>query len=264
MFHYQLMIAYDGTDFAGFQFQSSDVRTVQGVLESALSCLDRGHAPRVKGAGRTDAGVHASGQVVSFALSREWAAFDLKKALNAMLPADMRALDASRAKPGFDACRDAVAKLYRYVLDMGAIQMPSRRRFCAHVVGPLDEKCVRDAAALFLGRQDFASLASSGGSTRTTVRHVRSCDVRFEPIEALQAGRSMIVDVEADGFLRKMARSLVGGIIAAGLGRRSPEDLRLALARADRKAWPSPAPARGLTLVRVDYSPLKDENRSLR
>jgi tRNA pseudouridine38-40 synthase len=265
MFQYRLTIAYDGTDFAGFQIQSSrGARTVQGVLETALSRLESGRTPRVKGAGRTDAGVHATGQVVSFALKREWAAERLRKALNALLSADLRVLDAASVAPEFDARRDAVAKLYRYVLDTGAIQLPSRRRFCAHVVTPLDEARVHDAAALFLGRRDFAALASSGGSTRTSIRQVYRCEVRFAPIEALPACRSMVVDMEADGFLRKMARSLVGGLIAAGQGRRSLEELRLGLAHADRKEWPPPAPARGLTLVRVDYSPLKDEIQPLR
>jgi tRNA pseudouridine38-40 synthase len=115
----------------------------------------------------------------------------------------------------------------------------------------LDEAAVRDASTLFPGRHDFASLASSGASVKTTVRTVTRSEVDFDE-------RGLTYEVEADGFLRKMVRSMVGGLIAVGRGAASPDDLAAALEARDRRAWPAPAPACGLTLVRVDYSPDRD------
>jgi tRNA pseudouridine38-40 synthase len=242
---YRLVLAYDGTDFAGWQSQRN-ARTVQDVLEEALARLHGGARPRVAGAGRTDAGVHALGQVASLALGRAMPPSELLRALNGLLPADVRVLSAAEALPDFHARRSALSKLYRYVLDTGPVQLPTRRRYAGHVPAPLDLSRTREAAALFVGRHDFASLASSGGTVRTTVRTVARSEARIE-------GDSLVYEVEADGFLRRMVRSLVGGIVAAGRGDESVDGLRASLQARDRSAWPAPAEARGLTLVRVDY-----------
>src|SRR6185503_19033469 len=132
---YRLTLAYDGTDFAGWQAQStaSGARTVQGVLEQALSRLAGGEWVVVVGAGRTDAGVHALGQVASFRLEREMAAGALARALNGLLPPDLRVRDAAPAPAGFDARRSALSKLYRYELDTGPVRLPQRRRVAGHV-----------------------------------------------------------------------------------------------------------------------------------
>lgn len=244
---YRITLAYDGTDFLGWQRQRAGAgRTVQGELEAALARFSGGAEVAVAGAGRTDAGVHALGQVASFTLAREPAPAELARALNGLLPPDVRALAAERVPEGFHARRAALSKLYRYVLDCGSVQPPQRRRFAGFVPWTLDERAVRATAALYLGRRDFAALASSGGSVKTTVRAVTRSDVRFE-------GTTLLYEVEADGFLRKMVRSMVGGLIAAGRGARSVADLSLALDACDRRAWPAPAPARGLSLVRVVY-----------
>jgi tRNA pseudouridine38-40 synthase len=174
---------------------------------------------------------------------------ELSRAVNAMLPPDVRVLDAAAAPSGFHARRSAVSKLYRYVLDMGPLRHPLRRRYAGHVPYALDEARVAEVAALYLGRHDFASLGSSGGSVRTTVRTLRRSELAWER----GPSSSMTYEVEADGFLRKMVRSLVGGLIAAGRGERSLDELRRALRAADRRLWPPPAEACGLTLVRVDY-----------
>jgi len=245
---YRITLAYDGTDFLGWQLQRRGGRTVQGAVEEALARLARGDRVAVSGAGRTDAGVHALGQVASFDLPREVEAGELRRALNGLLPEDVRVLDAAPAPPAFHARRSAVSKLYRYELDCGGIQLPQRRRFAGFVSIPLDEAAVRAAAPLFLGRHDFASLASSGGSATTTVRTVRRS-------EAVFAGGTLVFEAEADGFLRRMARSMVGGLVAAGRGVVPVAELARALEARDRRAWPAPAPARGLTLVRVDYPP---------
>ena len=245
MSHYRVRLAYDGTDFLGWQSQAKG-RTVQGVLEEALKRLAGATRVAVVAAGRTDAGVHALGQVVCFSLSRSWSPEDLVRALNGTLPGDVRALEASLAGPDFHARRSALSKLYRYELDTGSIQLPTRRRFAGHAPFALDPQPVERIAALLLGRQDFASLASAGSDVKTTERTVLRSEVRF-------SGDTLVYEVEADGFLRKMVRSMVGGLLAAGRGTRSVLSLEEALRARDRKTWPAPAPARGLFLVSVRY-----------
>jgi tRNA pseudouridine38-40 synthase len=245
---WRITLAYDGTDFAGWQAQDPQAtRTVQGTLEGALGRLAGGSRVVVAGAGRTDAGVHALGQVASFALEKPMPPAELQRALNALLPDDVRVLDAAPAPDGFHARKSAFSKLYRYELDTGPVQLPTRRRLAGHVRWRLDEAAVRSAAELFHGRHDFASLASAGGSVKTTVRTVLRSEARF-------SGATLLYEVEADGFLRRMVRSLVGGLVAAGRGALGVDDLRRALDACDRRAWPAPADARGLTLVRVAYA----------
>jgi tRNA pseudouridine38-40 synthase len=249
---YRVTLAYDGTDFLGWQRQrAGQGRTVQAVLEQALAQLAGGGRVAVAGAGRTDAGVHALGQVASFDLPRDLTAAELQRALNGLLPVDVRVLEGGRAPDGFHARRSAVSKLYRYVLDCGGVPLPQRRRAAAWVPRRLDEPAVRAAAALFPGRRDFASLASSGGSAKTTVRTVTRSEVVFDE-------HGLVFEVEADGFLRKMVRSMVGGLIAVGRGTLAPGELAVALEARDRRAWPPPTPPSGLTLVRVDYPPPLD------
>jgi tRNA pseudouridine38-40 synthase len=245
---YRVTLAYDGTGFKGFQLQKCSGRTVQGAVEDALARLAGGARVAVTGAGRTDAGVHALGQVAAFDLARELEPELLRRALNGLLPRDVRVLDAARAATGFHPRKSAVSKLYRYTLDCGGVQPPQRARYAGHVARALDEAAARAVAALYVGRHDFASLASSGSSAVTTVRNVTRSEAAFD------AG-TLVYEVEADGFLRKMVRSMVGGLIAAGSGAVGIAELAKALAARDRSAWPRPAEARGLTLVRVDYPP---------
>jgi tRNA pseudouridine38-40 synthase len=244
----RVILAYDGTDFEGWQSQSGPrgPRTVQGTVEDALSRLAPGDRVVVQGAGRTDAGVHAEGQVASFELRREIEPAELVRALNGLLPSDVRVLDAARVEEAFHARRSAISKRYRYVLDTRPVQLPTRRRFAGHAPWTLDRIAVSEVAALVQGRHDFASLASAGGSVQTTVRTITRSEARFE-------GDTLVYEVEADGFLRKMVRSVVGGLVAAGRGAVTVEALRGALAARDRRLWPAPAEARGLTLVAVDY-----------
>jgi len=136
---YRVTLAYDGTDFSGFQLQRGSGRTVQGVLEQALTRLAGGHRVAVTGSGRTDAGVHALGQVAAFELARELAPEALQRALNGMLPEDVRVLDAAPAAPGFHPRKSAVSKLYRYVLDCGGVQLPQRARYAGFCPTRLDE-----------------------------------------------------------------------------------------------------------------------------
>jgi len=252
---FRLTLAYDGTDFAGWQAQSarSGARTVQGVLEEALGRLASGQRVAVMGAGRTDAGVHALGQVASFDLPREIEPDALLRALNGLLPPDVRARAAAAAAPGFDARRSALSKLYRYELDTGPVRLPQRRRGAGHVPYALDEARVAEVAAFYRGRHDFAATASSGGSATITVRTLTRSEAVFS--DGPGAARTLAYEVEASGFLRKMVRSLVGGLVAVGRGDRALPDLQAALLARDRRRWPPPAAAEGLTLVRVDYPP---------
>jgi tRNA pseudouridine38-40 synthase len=243
--HYRVTLAYDGTDFEGWQSQARG-RTVQNVLEEALGRLSEGARVPVAGAGRTDAGAHALGQVASFTLGRDLDPKDLVRALNGLLPEDVRALNAARVDASFHARRSARAKLYRYTLDTRPVQLPTRRRFAGHAPGELDRLRVAAAATLYRGRLDFASLASAGSSVRTTERTVVRSEVRWDD-------HGLVYEVEADGFLRKMVRSMVGGLVAAGRGIATIPDLRRALEARDRRSWPAPAQARGLVLVRVLY-----------
>jgi tRNA pseudouridine38-40 synthase len=245
---FRVVLAYDGTAFEGWQAQAGArrARTIQAVVEAALARLAKSERVAIAAAGRTDAGVHALGQVISFELPRAIAPLDLQRAMNAMLPSEVRVLDAAEAAVGFHARKGALSKLYRYELDTGPVQLPARRLYAAHVPCALDRAAVAETAALYHGRHDFASLASSGGSAKTTVRTVRRSETLWE-------GATLVYETEADGFLRKMVRSMVGGLIAAGRGTTSASALRAALAARDRRLWPKPADARGLTLVRVEY-----------
>lgn len=245
---YRVTLAYDGTDFLGWQAQRpGSGRTVQGTLEEALERLAGGRPVSVAGAGRTDAGVHALGQVASFDFPRGLDPAALQTALNGNLPEDVRVLFAAPAPPGFHARRSAVSKLYRYRLDAGGVLLPQRRRLVGFVPWRLDEAAVRAGAALLAGRRDFASLASSGSSVKTTVRDVTRSFVSFDET-------GITYEVEADGFLRKMVRSMVGGLVAVGRGAMNVAELAAALEARDRRRWPAPAAASGLTLVRVDYA----------
>ncbi len=253
---YRVTLAYDGTEFLGWQAQRAGARTVQGDLETALFRLGGGRRVAVAGAGRTDAGVHALGQVASFDLPRDLDPAELRRALNGLLAEDVRVLEAARAPAGFHARKSARAKLYRYVLDAGGIARPQRRRSAGYVPWALNEPAVQLAAGLYAGRHDFASLASSGGSVKTTVRTVTRSEAQFVARRDGEEGeRTLVYEVEADGFLRKMVRSMVGGLLAVGRGVLTREALARALEARDRRAWPPPAPACGLTLVRVDYPP---------
>jgi len=252
---YRVTLAYDGTDFQGWQAQRVGARTVQGEIERALGRLAGGRRVAVAGAGRTDTGVHALGQVASFDLPREIEPAELQRALNGLLPDDVRVLSAALAPADFHARRSARSKLYRYVLDAGGVPLPQRRRTAAYVPWPLDELRVLAAARLYVGHHDFASLASAGGSLKTTVRTVTRSEAVFVPRREDGGERSLVYEVEADGFLRRMVRSQVGGLVAVGRGVLTVDALAQALAARDRGGWPAPAPAAGLTLVRVDYPP---------
>ena len=243
---FRLVLEYDGTEFAGWQSQAQGERTVQATLANALAEFGSGPV-RVVGAGRTDAGVHAEGQVAAVTLDTRVDAATLARALNAKLPADVAVVAAALAPDGFDPRREAKRKLYRYAVWNGEEPAPLRRRRCHHVREPLDVAAMREAAAALVGRHDFASLQAAGSAPGSTLRTLERVSVLGE------AGLEICFELEGDGFLRHMVRNAVGTLLEVGLGRREAGSLPALLAAHDRSRAGPTAPACGLTLVRVEY-----------
>jgi tRNA pseudouridine38-40 synthase len=246
-YNQRVTLSYDGYGFAGFQAQDKDKgRTIQDEVEQALQRLHGGAFIRIEGSGRTDRGVHALGQVISFRSPRLWPENELARALNSTLPRDVRAMASSPVAPDFHARRSAVSKHYRYLLDVCETQHPVRRRYAGHSGFKLDRMVVGRVAALFIGQKDFASVRNAGTDVKTTIRNVSRSEVHWED-------STLIFDVEADGFLRRMVRAMVGGLISAGRGAATVEQLATALESHDRRQWPAPAGPEGLYLVSVRY-----------
>ncbi len=245
-----LVVAYDGREFAGWQVQP-DHPTVQGVLEVALGRV-HGVSPgtvRIVGAGRTDAGVHALGQVASYLPPTPRSPEVLRAALAGLLPETVRVLAVREMPAEFHARGSAAGKVYRYRVVNRELALPFEAPFAWHVRAPLDLAAMRAAAAHLVGRHDFAAFQTAGSPTETTVRTLHRLDVRERP------GGVVEVEAVADGFLYRMVRNLVGLLVEVGLGRRPPDDAARVLAARDRSAAGRTAPARGLCLVRVLYPP---------
>ena len=246
-YNQRVTLSYDGSEFAGFQAQDkARGRTVQDEVEGALQKLHQGVFARIEGSGRTDQGVHALGQVISFRSPRAWPGNELARALNSVLPRDIRALASEPVDPSFHARRSAVSKHYRYILDVCETQHAARRNYAGHTGFILDRSVVAKVATLFPGTQDFKALQNTGSPVKTTTRTVTRSEVRWEDA-------TLVFDVEADGFLRRMVRAMVGGFIAAGRGATTVDDLVEALQSRDRGRWPAPAGPEGLYLVSVRY-----------
>ena len=247
---FRLRLEYDGTDFAGWQTQAAGVRTVQGTLEAALARI-AGEPVGVVGAGRTDAGVHAEGQVASLRLETRLDAAALGRALNAILPPDLAVREAAEAAPDFHALRDARAKRYRYQVWNGRVRSPLRARRFHWTPLPLDLGAMRVAAAACVGRHDFACFETRSSEHpdpgHSTVRRLDAVAVHGV------AGGEIAITVDGEGFLRHMVRSLAGTLLEAGAGRRDPAGMPALLAGRDRRQAGPTAPAAGLVLVRVDY-----------
>jgi tRNA pseudouridine38-40 synthase len=238
---YRATVEYDGTDFAGFQVQPGK-RTVQGVLEDALTRLSKEVGGRVDGAGRTDAGVHASGQVIAFTYDGRLAATELERALDALLPPDVAISDVRRAPVGFHPRYAARYREYRYTVWNGP-RSPLRERTALGVRVPLDTAAMARAGSVLEGRHDFSSF---GAADRSPVRTVHTVRVR-------RNGRTVTIDVRADAFLRGMVRRIVAVLLEVGLGKMNEDAVRAALAGPGPALDGAAAPAKGLTLRRVTY-----------
>lgn len=246
MARYRFTLEYDGTEFEGWQRQAPGHRTVQGALEDALARVTGAFAP-VAGAGRTDAGVHAEGQVASAELRTRLAPAELWRALNAVLPVDLAVVGLELAAPGFHARRDACAKLYRYRVWNGPSRSPLRERRALRVAGRLDVTAMARAAAPLRGRHDFSSFQAAGSHARSPVRTLFAAEIRGV------AGGELEFELLGDGFLRHMVRNVVGTLLEVGRGRRAAETLAGVLAARDRAAAGPTAAAHGLTLMEVRY-----------
>jgi tRNA pseudouridine38-40 synthase len=253
----RLTVQYDGTEFDGWQLQPGGARTVQGVLEAAISKLCGGEPARIAAAGRTDAGVHARGQVVAFDAPvprpmRAWVA-----GLNGLLPEDVAVLEAAEALPEFDPRRWSLGKWYRYRIWNGPTRAPLERRR-SWAVGPrLDLDAMRAAAAGLVGEHDFASFQAAGCAARTTRREIQRLEISGAP------GEAVIVDVAATAFLRHMVRNLVGTLVEVGLGRREAGAMAALIEGRDRRLAGRTAPAQGLCLEAVYYGEGPPERRRM-
>jgi len=241
----KLTLAYDGTAYAGWQVQPDHV-TIQGVLETALQKIT-GETIRVTASGRTDAGVHALGQVASLSTDSTLAPAVLLKALNAELPRDVAVRDVCEAPDGFHAIRDARRKCYRYVISDAPIRDVFARGYSWQYTQRLDEVAMQRAAQGLVGTHDFCSFESSGAPRQTTVRTVYRLSVCRRDDGKLQ------IEVEADGFLYNMVRAIVGTLVEVGRGAEVDTYPVQVLEAKDRSAGGPTAPAEGLFLVKVDY-----------
>ena len=241
---YRAVVEYDGTNFCGLQFQF-ELRTVAGELERALSGLFN-ESIKISSAGRTDAGVHASGQVISFKSTRTFPVERLALALNANLPPDVSVRYAGLAPDGFSARFDAESRVYEYRIVNRAQPSAVERRFAHHVYRPIDLDLARAAAADLIGEHDFVTFCGVHPEHGGTVRTVYS-------IEITQARDIITLRIAGRGFLHRMVRISVGTILEIATGRRPPTDIPRLLAARDRREAGYTAPAAGLRLVAVHY-----------
>jgi tRNA pseudouridine38-40 synthase len=242
----RLVLEYDGTDFAGWQQQAQGERTVQGVLAAAVRSVC-GAEPQVHGAGRTDAGVHARGQVAGIEVTTRLPPGELLRALNAHLPADVAVRSVEVAAPGWHPRFAARRKRYRYAIWNGRVHSPLRERFFHWVPQPLDAGAMRAAAADLVGTRDFRAFQAAGSGVEETVRTLYTATVEGE------GGGEIAIELVGDGFLRHMVRNVAGTLIEVGRGQRPADGLPALLAGRDRADAGRTAPARGLTLVEVEY-----------
>ncbi len=248
-----LLVSYDGTDFCGWQVQKNGF-TVQGELERAIESAF-GNFSRVTGSGRTDAGVHAAGQICNFALADNIKIEPgrVADALNVFLPPAVRVLKSAEVPDDFDACRSAKQKTYRYSVYFSRRENPLLERYAVRVGEEPDLAKMRDCADLLEGEHDFASFSSTGSSVKTTVRTVYS--VEFIPWVD-EIGENIFgvhIDVCGNGFLYNMVRIMAGAILSCGQGRLSLAQIKEALERGGRDLLGKTMPAKGLTLRKVDY-----------
>lgn len=244
----KLTLAYDGTNYCGWQIQRSG-RTVQAVVEEAVARLT-GETLRVTASGRTDSGVHALGQVASFETACHLPMNAFVLGLNTYLPLDVRVQEAQEVPIPFDPIRDARAKRYRYQVQEGPIPDVFQRRFAWYQPGFLDMDAMLKAAELMVGRMDFAAFQTSGSPRATTIRHVRELQIVRHQNE-----RSSMVcfEIESNGFLYNMVRNIVGTLVLVGKGRHPWTWVQEVLDSRDRRRAGPTAPPQGLFLVRVAY-----------
>lgn len=241
---YRVVLAYDGTDYAGWQEQAAE-QTIQGCFEEVLGALN-GSRVVAHAAGRTDAGVHAEGQVVSIEVRRDWEPSSLLRALNGNLPRDIRVLEVEPASDDFHARYHARGKTYRYRIITSRIMNPFQIRYAWHYPFRLDEARLHEELGHLLGTHDFKAFTVSSCEVRTTVRTLTGVSVDRD-------GDRLEIGFSGSGFLRYQVRTMVGALVEMARGRLSINSMPELIARRDRTLAGAAAPARGLTLMKVEY-----------
>lgn len=249
----KLTVAYDGTDFHGFQRQPGK-RTVQGTLEAAISRLN-GTETHVTGAGRTDAGVHAWGQVCHFETENPMPVERWVTVLNQSLPRDLVIRLAEEVAPTFHARKDACWKTYRYVIDRSPVPDVFTRRYATHLPVSLDIRRMRLAAERLVGTHDFTSFSSAKSPVEDRVRTIYRCEIG-------EQGDKLLIEVTGNGFLYNMVRIIAGTLVEVGMGKRTPESISSSLAAKDRSAAGKTMPPEGLTMVEVGYEPWRESTNT--
>ena len=240
----RLRVAYDGTNYHGWQIQNNSV-SVEGVLTKALREL-LGEEVVLLGASRTDAGVHALGNVAVFDTCTRISPEKIALAVNQRLPEDIRVMSSERVRDGFHPRYELSRKTYEYAVTNAGIQLPTKRLYAYFAYIPLDVERMRQAAEYLPGEHDFGSFCSAGSQVKSTVRTVYD-------IIILENGEDIKIRITGNGFLYNMVRIIAGTLIEVGMGRREPESVARALCRADRSLAGPTAPANGLTLMRIEY-----------
>jgi tRNA pseudouridine38-40 synthase len=249
---YRATVAYDGTGYHGFQRQAAEHEpTVQGEIERALAKINQ-PGITILGSGRTDAGVHAAGQVIAFEAEWRHSLKNLQRALNATLPADVVVLDIDEAAQDFHPRYSATSREYVYTIYNASVRHPLYRHYTLHVPEPLDVALMNAAAATLVGEHDFAAfgLPTVG---EITVRQMLKAECFAQPPSSKGEPRLVQVKLEANGFLYRMVRSLVGTLLAVGRGVMTPEQFCAVLESRDRSRAEAPVPPQGLCLTRVNY-----------
>lgn len=244
--NYKLLLQYDGTRLNGWQKQGNTDNTIQGKLEAILQHL-YGEYVEIHGSGRTDAGVHALGQVANFHAPAKFSTEEIKSTLNEYLSKDIRVLKVETVEERFHARLTAKGKTYEYRIDNGEIANVFQRKYTMREEIPLDLEAMRKAAGCFIGTHDFKTFCANKKMKKSTVRTIYSIDI--EEKEGIVAIR-----YTGNGFLYNMVRILTGTLIEAGRGKRAPEEMQSILEAQDRGAAGFTAPAQGLFLVEVTYT----------
>lgn len=248
-------VCYDGTNYSGWQIQP-DVPTIQETIETVLNKIT-GESIHITGSGRTDAGVHALGQVAAFTTESRLEAAVFMRALNGFLPPDIRILNAAEVPLEFHPIRDAASKRYRYLIDDGRPFFPLTRNYCWVYREPIDLEAMRDAGVFLLGEHDFRCFQTQGSPRKTTVRTVFDVSVRRLELSDGMFSPLICVEVEANGFLYNMMRAIAGTLALIGVearrGRRHPERMREIIESGNRSGAGPTAPAQGLYLLNVVY-----------
>jgi tRNA pseudouridine38-40 synthase len=260
----RLVLQYDGSDFSGYELQPGK-RTIRGELEKALKKI-YGCTIKISSSSRTDAGVHALGQVISFKPPFEIPLKRLPAALNSVLPEDIRVLKAEKAEKREKRKKrekggkgekvfDARAKTYEYLIFNGEVMPPHLRRFAWHVRPKLDLSAMRRAAKILVGKHDFSSFCAAGGDDKNFVRTIYKIIIRKKTIRIWGLEKVPVISLVfvGNGFLYKMVRNMVGTLLEVGLGKKRVSDVKKILQAKDRRLAGRTAPAQGLCLIRVKY-----------